>query len=307
MANFLIQGQTTQDSSVPVSSKIELIRDLMLIYILSKFGADCLIFVDAKVNKKIVDGRTDTDGQLSDHNSSLSTPWPHELKCNCFVNLSYLSIKNLNFNCCVCRSNKYTVVTPERKQHINQRSNLQPRAQRDNSNESRQSSHHSSRHSTHYSSSFDRENLRPNSAPIMHQYVNTPEHLVYGNKLITDTNWVLSSKPNRIPRYTRRKDTVMNRDSYPMHVRNTSAGRQEISRSRFGNYGKDNSAKNGGVSRYVRSRSYSPHRNALSVNRIHQDDHVIQAIQMGLEKRQRAIRLSLYQMPEPRDYEWEIN
>ena len=40
----------------------------MVIYILTKFGADWLIFVDASVNKKIVDrrtsdGRTDTDGR----------------------------------------------------------------------------------------------------------------------------------------------------------------------------------------------------------------------------------------------------
>ena len=38
----------------------------MVIYTLTKFGADRLIFVDASVNKKIVDGQTDigrTDGQ----------------------------------------------------------------------------------------------------------------------------------------------------------------------------------------------------------------------------------------------------
>ena len=61
MANFLIQGQITRDSSGPISSIIELIRDLMVIYILTKFGADWLIFIDASVNKKIVDGRTDND------------------------------------------------------------------------------------------------------------------------------------------------------------------------------------------------------------------------------------------------------
>ena len=61
MANFLIQGQIT-DSSGPISSIIQLIRDLMVIYILTKFGADWLIFVDVKsVNKKIEDGRTDRE------------------------------------------------------------------------------------------------------------------------------------------------------------------------------------------------------------------------------------------------------
>ena len=65
----------------------------MIIYILTKFGADWLIFVDASVKKKIVDGRTDigrTDGHrrtVSDHNSSLSTPCSGELK-------TYKSIKN---------------------------------------------------------------------------------------------------------------------------------------------------------------------------------------------------------------------
>ena len=49
MANFLIQGQTTQDSSGPIRSIIELIRDLVVIYFLTKFGADWLIFVDARV------------------------------------------------------------------------------------------------------------------------------------------------------------------------------------------------------------------------------------------------------------------
>ena len=35
-----IQGQITQDSSGPIRSIIELIRDLMVTYILTKFGAD---------------------------------------------------------------------------------------------------------------------------------------------------------------------------------------------------------------------------------------------------------------------------
>ena len=44
-----IQGQITQDSSGRIKSMIELIRDLMVTYILTKFGADWLIFVDARV------------------------------------------------------------------------------------------------------------------------------------------------------------------------------------------------------------------------------------------------------------------
>ena len=49
MANFLIQGQITRDSSSLITSIIELIRDLMVIYILTKFGAEWFIFVDARV------------------------------------------------------------------------------------------------------------------------------------------------------------------------------------------------------------------------------------------------------------------
>ena len=53
MANFLIQGQKTQ-SSGPIRSIIKLIRDLMITYILTKFGADWLIFVDDRVLKKVI-------------------------------------------------------------------------------------------------------------------------------------------------------------------------------------------------------------------------------------------------------------
>ena len=49
MANFLIQGQHNSDSSGPIRSIIELILDLMVIYIVTKFGADWQIFVDDRV------------------------------------------------------------------------------------------------------------------------------------------------------------------------------------------------------------------------------------------------------------------
>ena len=59
----------------------------MVIYILTKFGADWLIFVDARVltRKLWTDGRKDgrPDGQrrtVSDHKSSLSTLCSGELK-----------------------------------------------------------------------------------------------------------------------------------------------------------------------------------------------------------------------------------
>ena len=46
MANVLIQGQITQDSSGLIRSIIELIQNLMVTYILSKFGAEWSIFVE---------------------------------------------------------------------------------------------------------------------------------------------------------------------------------------------------------------------------------------------------------------------
>ena len=49
MAKFLIQGHITRDSSGLIRSIIELIRDLMITYILTRFGADWSIFVDDRV------------------------------------------------------------------------------------------------------------------------------------------------------------------------------------------------------------------------------------------------------------------
>ena len=53
----------------------------MVIYILTKFGADWLIFVDASVltRKLWMDGPTSDGRTVSDHNSSLSTPCSGEL------------------------------------------------------------------------------------------------------------------------------------------------------------------------------------------------------------------------------------
>ena len=81
MANFLIQGQITQtvlelrqfwnsDSSGLINSILELIRALVFIYILTKFGDDWLIFVDARMltsklwtDGRRMDGWTPTDGE----------------------------------------------------------------------------------------------------------------------------------------------------------------------------------------------------------------------------------------------------
>ena len=58
-------------------------RDFMVIYILTKVGADWLIFVDARVltRKLWTDERTDGHRRtVSDHNNSLSTACSGELK-----------------------------------------------------------------------------------------------------------------------------------------------------------------------------------------------------------------------------------
>ena len=87
MANFSNSRADNSDSSGPIGSIIELIRALVIIYILTKFGDDWLIFVDIRVftSKLWTDRRPDRrmDGHrwtVSDHNSSLSTPCSCELK-----------------------------------------------------------------------------------------------------------------------------------------------------------------------------------------------------------------------------------
>ena len=53
------------DNSIPISSIIKLMRDLMVINILTKCGADWLIFVDARgfTRNMRTDRWTDTDGR----------------------------------------------------------------------------------------------------------------------------------------------------------------------------------------------------------------------------------------------------
>ena len=65
------------DSSGSINSIIKLIPALVVIYILTTFGDDWLIFVDARV----LTSKLWTDRQtVSDHNSSLTTPCSGELK-----------------------------------------------------------------------------------------------------------------------------------------------------------------------------------------------------------------------------------
>ena len=84
MANFSNSRADNLESSGPISSIKELIQALVVMYILTKFGDDWLIFVDARVlTFKLWTDGCQTDGQrqtVSDHNSSLSTLCSGELK-----------------------------------------------------------------------------------------------------------------------------------------------------------------------------------------------------------------------------------
>ena len=53
MANFPNSRADNSDSSGPIRSIIELIRDFMITYILTKSGVDWLIFVDARSSGSI--------------------------------------------------------------------------------------------------------------------------------------------------------------------------------------------------------------------------------------------------------------
>ena len=145
-----------------------------------------------------------------------------------------------------------------------------------------------------------------NAASAEQSRLDQPDQFVYTKKSGTEGNWVLSRK-SRERKYTQRKDAVIRepvRYAYPIHGRSLSEGRYYELRDRDAI--RDSAQYRSGVSRYVRNRSQSPHRTAITVKQIQHEDNVIRAIQAGLEKRQRAIRLSLYQMPDPADYEWEI-
>ncbi|WAR25184.1 WHRN-like protein [Mya arenaria] len=143
------------------------------------------------------------------------------------------------------------------------------------------------------------DNTRSHSAGISHtkqRLANKPQHLVYGQRSNKEPNWIITPKQTEHNlRYSRRD----NQATFPIHLRSKSA---EPLKQHFVT-AQDGIQHSGRVSKYIR-RSQSPHRNTIA--RVHHEDNVIRAIQMGLEKRQRAVRVSHYQMPDPADYEWEI-
>lgn len=175
--------------------------------------------------------------------------------------------------------------------------------QRERSAESHSSSHHSSHHSTHSMKYVSSTRPRSTYSPhVTRRSTNRPEHLVYGQPTKAP-NWIISQKPqeNKFP--FRREIVVQNPYAATFHGRSVSEGRYDY-QPHHAFVVHEYPSQNRKASRYIRHRSVSAHKN--TIQRVHHEDNVIRAIQMGLEKRQRAIRLSLYQMPDPADYEWEI-
>lgn len=142
----------------------------------------------------------------------------------------------------------------------------------------------------------------------------------------TDGNWLLSHRSPKSQRIPKREFITApvghhtgRSDHHAHHTEHRSRYDHHSSRSdgypnamqferRSRSQGRDYSqfVRGGGVMRYARSRSQSPHPlRSIQRSQRHEND-VMAAIQMGLEKRQRAIRLSLYQSPDQSDYEWEL-
>ncbi|XP_045165727.2 uncharacterized protein LOC123529461 isoform X2 [Mercenaria mercenaria] len=185
------------------------------------------------------------------------------------------------------------------------RSESEPRSDggRHNSSESRHSSHYSGY--PYVSKTEKQRSVSAFNSHSAHQMAGHPEHLVYGNRPAQEANWIISPKP-REHRYTQRRGMVVRGvtpHSFPIHGRSRSEERYRYE-ARPKTVVREISVPSGSKSRYIRNRSHSPHKN--TIQRVHHEDNVIRAIQMGLEKRQHAVRRSLYQMPDPVDYEWEI-
>ncbi|KAL5013255.1 hypothetical protein ScPMuIL_007525 [Solemya velum] len=139
--------------------------------------------------------------------------------------------------------------------------------------------------------------------------ISVPQTSSHGTQTNGDENWLLSSRPHQT-RYTQRKDYVR---SYSSHTTRSKIDSQDNRRSRSHSRESAYNIKKGTFIRYQRSRSQSPIPSIgrdQSVQEVKkqtlQEEEVLQALQHGLDKRQRAIRLSLYQMPDPTDFEWEI-
>lgn len=181
------------------------------------------------------------------------------------------------------------------------RSMSSPRSERSRNQSA--GSHHSNYQSiVYYSSDNQNKSHSAHNAYMTLKSTGRPEQLLYGNRSVREPNWIITQKP-REHRYTQRREIYRDStsNSYPNHVRSKSA---DPFQNHYVTTGKETVTSQGRSSRYIRNRSHSPHRNTIS--RVHNEDNVIRAVQMGLEKRNRAVRQSLYQMADPADYEWEI-
>ncbi|KAH3816353.1 uncharacterized protein LOC127832267 isoform X2 [Dreissena polymorpha] len=127
------------------------------------------------------------------------------------------------------------------------------------------------------------------------------EQAIFSLRSTQEPNWIISPKgKEHASRFRQRRDLIGSaKYSIPRHIRSRS---QEPHKAHYVTASQEVHSR--GVSKYIRNRSTSPHRNSIA--RVHHEDNVIRAIQFGLEKRNRAVRLSQYQMADPADYEWEI-
>ena len=169
-------------------------------------------------------------------------------------------------------------------------------------NKSSDSKHSNFQNVVYYNSENNNRSHSANNAYMTLKSTGKPEQLVYGNRSVREPNWIISPKP-REHRYTQRRDVLRDSTShsYPNHARSKSA---DPFANHYVSTGRDTIVSQGRTSRYIQNRSHSPHRSTIS--RVHNEDNVIRAVQIGLEKRNRAMRQSRYQMADPADYEWEI-
>ncbi|XP_061187336.1 disks large homolog 1-like isoform X1 [Saccostrea echinata] len=123
-------------------------------------------------------------------------------------------------------------------------------------------------------------------------------------------NWLLSPKGQAARKYFEKLNFITTPNvtaPHHPHSRSHSAdsrGNQFERRSRAMQKNVPPAVLGRSAARYVRSRSQSPHQSRRMSRR---DQDVMMALQMGMEKRQRAIRLSLYQTSPPSDdFDWDL-
>ncbi|XP_048743440.2 uncharacterized protein LOC125656862 isoform X4 [Ostrea edulis] len=125
-------------------------------------------------------------------------------------------------------------------------------------------------------------------------------------------NWLLSPKGQAARKYFEKLNfiTTPNVASQNPHSRSHSAdsrGNQFERRGRAVQKNVSPAVRGRSVVQYTRSRSQSPHPLQRPQRMSRRDQDLMMALQMGMEKRQRAIRLSLYQTSPPSDdFDWDL-